>query len=102
MLLAPQIYQRNLLTHLRPKSKAKFVKVAILECLRQRIFLTTETWFKWLDTRVDRPGINLDREEAESPAYLLERRQHAVHLEASMEQLVKTMEYVMNSLEIEE
>ncbi len=90
------------MTRLHRRTKAEFVKVAILECLRQRIFLTTETWSKWLNEHIGYPGVNLKKDEARSPTTLLEHRQIAIHLEASMEQLVKTMEYVMNSLEIEE
>lgn len=80
---------------------AQFVKVAILECLRQRIFLTTETWSTWLRRAVDLHGVDLDYEEVRSVTDLLESRQLSLRLETSMEQLVRTMEYVMTSLEIE-
>ena len=48
MSLAHQILQQNLITHLPDKERALFVKIALLECLRQRIFITTETWSNWL------------------------------------------------------
>ena len=85
----------------RTTTRAEFVKVAILECLRQRIFLATETWSTWLHGNITHQRINLDFEEARSASLLLERRRISLRLEASMEQLVKTMEYVMNSLETE-
>lgn len=91
MSLARQILQRNLITRLTQKDKTQFVKVAILECLRQRIFLTTETWSTWLRTNVNQQGVTA----------IMELRQVFLRLETSMEQLVKTMEYVMTSLETE-